>query len=182
MMASPNPQWFAIRTRSRCEKVVRAQLAGRGIEAFLPLLRRSSRWKDRTKLIEWPLFPGYCFAKFTRDQQRIVLQAPGVIQVIGSATTAEPIPEEEILSLQRVTQHGAEYENWPYELEEGTMVTVVRGPLQGVHGKFVRRGSGGRLILAVHLIQQAAAVTIAAEDVIRMDDDHRPEESDSSTR
>lgn len=163
------PQWFAIRTRSRCEKVVHAQLTGRGIEPFLPLHRRYSQWKDRKKLVEWPLFPGYCFAKFTREQQRIVLQTPGVIQVIGSATVAEPIPEEEILSLQRVVQHSTEYESWPYQLEEGTMVTVVRGPLQGMRGRFVRHGGAGRLILNVHLIQQAAAVTIAAEDVVRMD-------------
>jgi len=45
------------------------------------------------------------------------------------------------------------------------MVTVIRGPLQGLQGRFVRRKGEGQLVLAVHLIQQAAAVTIALEDV-----------------
>ena len=34
------------------------------IDAFLPTITRWSRWKDRKKKIDWPLFPGYCFARF----------------------------------------------------------------------------------------------------------------------
>jgi transcription termination/antitermination protein NusG len=165
MKAAQENRWYALRTRSRFEKVVHAQLAHRGIEPFLPLIRRQSQWKDRKKIVDWPLFPGYCFAKFAPEQQRAVLQAPGVIQVIGSALVAEAIPETEIASLQRVMQHHVNYEQWPYEFNEDTMVTVIRGPLQGLQGRFVRRKGEGQLVLAVHLIQQAAAVTIALEDV-----------------
>ena len=89
MNAAQENRWYALRTRSRFEKVVHAQLAHRGIEPFLPLIRRQSQWKDRKKSVDWPLFPGYCFAKFAPEQQRAVLQAPGVIQVIGSALVAE---------------------------------------------------------------------------------------------
>ena len=38
--------------------------SGRTIDAFLPTITRWSRWKDRKKKIDWPLFPGYCFARF----------------------------------------------------------------------------------------------------------------------
>ncbi|MBI2159322.1 MAG: hypothetical protein HYU25_02840, partial [Candidatus Rokubacteria bacterium] len=58
------PRWYVLRTRSRHEKVVRDQLVERNIEAFLPLYERWSRWKDRRKKIAFPLFPGYCFARF----------------------------------------------------------------------------------------------------------------------
>ena len=51
-------------TRSRHEQVVREQLEQKHIEAFLPTVTRWSRWKDRKKKIDWPLFPGYCFARF----------------------------------------------------------------------------------------------------------------------
>ena len=57
-------QWFAIWTRSRHEQVVREQLERKRVEAFLPTITRWSRWKDRKKKIDWPLFPGYCFARF----------------------------------------------------------------------------------------------------------------------
>jgi transcription termination/antitermination protein NusG len=56
-------QWFAIWTRSRHEQMVREQLERKQLEAFLPTITRWSRWKDRKKKIDWPLFPGYCFAR-----------------------------------------------------------------------------------------------------------------------
>lgn len=164
------PQWYAIRTRSRFEKVVRDQLMGRGIDCLLPLCTRMSQWKDRRKQVEWPLFSGYCFGRFGSEQRMQVLQAPGVVQIIGSARVAEPIPADEIAAIQRLMQSGRSYETYPYHLEEGMMVTVTRGPLQGLHGRFVRRTGACRLVIAVNLIQQAAAVEIAAEDVVLAED------------
>jgi transcription antitermination factor NusG len=158
-------QWYAIRTRSRFEKVVRDQLVGRGVEPLLPLCKRISQWKDRKKLIEWPLFPGYCFGRFTLDQRFHVLQVPGVVQIIGSGTYAEPIPDDEIAAIQRVMQYGGRYESHPYHLEVGTVVQVVRGPLEGIQGRFLRSANACRLIIAVNLIQQAAAVEIDVDDV-----------------
>ena len=67
------PTWYAIRTRSRHEQVVCEQLEGKQIEAFLPTITRWSRWKDRKKRVDWPLFPGYCFARFDSSQRLSVL-------------------------------------------------------------------------------------------------------------
>jgi hypothetical protein len=50
--------WYAIWTRSRHEQMVREQLERKGYQAFLPTVARWSRWKDRKKKIDWPLFPG----------------------------------------------------------------------------------------------------------------------------
>ena len=50
--------WFAVVTRSRHERKVHDQLQSRDVESFLPSVQRWSRWRDRRKLIEWPLFPG----------------------------------------------------------------------------------------------------------------------------
>jgi hypothetical protein len=49
--------WYALHVRTRFEKVVARNLQGKGYEEFLPLYRRVSRWSDRTKEIELPLFP-----------------------------------------------------------------------------------------------------------------------------
>ena len=51
-------RWFALWTRSRHEQVVREQLQQKQIDVFLPTVTRWSRWKDRKKKIDWPLFPG----------------------------------------------------------------------------------------------------------------------------
>ena len=55
------PQWYAIRTRSRHEKIVADQLEKQSIEGFLPLVKRTRKWSDRTKEVELPLFSGYTF-------------------------------------------------------------------------------------------------------------------------
>jgi transcription antitermination factor NusG len=161
----PGLQWYAIRTRSRFEKVVRDQLLGRGLEPLLPLRAHVSQWKDRKKLIEWPLFPCYCFARFILNERLTVLQVPGVVQIIGSGAYAEPIPDEEIAALQRMMQSRETYEPYPYHLVEGTIVQVIRGPLTGIRGRFVRTASSTRLVIAINLIQQAASVVLDAHDV-----------------
>jgi transcription termination/antitermination protein NusG len=159
------PQWYAIQTRSRFEGVVRDQLINFGIECLLPLCTRMSRWKDRTKRIEWPLFLRYCFARFALEQRRQVLQAPGVMQIVGTAHVAEPIPTDDIAAIQRIMQSGNSYRPYAYHVQEGRIVTVIRGPLDGLQGRLIRHTTGCHLVLAVTLIQQAVAVDISAEDV-----------------
>jgi hypothetical protein len=44
-------------------------------------------------------------------------------------------------------------------------VEVVRGPLAGVRGILVRKGRHARLVVAIHLIQQAASVELDSADV-----------------
>jgi len=70
-------QWYALRTRSRHEKMVRDRLGGIGVEHFLPTVMRVSRWKDRKMEVEFPLFPGYCFARFPWQEKLRVLMISG---------------------------------------------------------------------------------------------------------
>jgi transcriptional antiterminator NusG len=160
-----HPQWYAIQTRSRFERVVRDQLINSGIDCLLPLCTRMSHWKDRTKRIEWPVFLGYCFARFGLEQRRQVLQAPGVVQIVGTAHVAEPIPADDIAAIQRLMQSESSYRPYPYHVQEGRIVTVILGPLEGLQGRLIRHTTGCHLILAVDLIQQAVAVDISVEDV-----------------
>jgi transcription termination/antitermination protein NusG len=162
---SPNSYWYAIRTRSRSEKIVRDQLGRREIEEYLPLAKRISHWKDRKKVIEWPLFQGYCFAKFCYEQGHIILQTPGVVEIVGSGHGPEPILDEEILALQYVMGHPRPCESHPY-LEEGMSVSVTRGPFEGIKGTFVRKPDGCRLVLSIRPIRQSVAVHIDADDVM----------------
>ena len=67
--------WYALRTRSRHEKVVRDQLVHQGIEPLLPTVKRLSQWKDRRKEVEVPLFSGYCFVRFASGQKLPILYA-----------------------------------------------------------------------------------------------------------
>jgi len=159
-----NFAWYALRTRSRHEKLVHQQLSARGLESFLPLVDRRRRWKDRWKTVGFPLFPGYCFARFSHSDRLAVLTAVGVVQVLGIDGHATPIPDHEIEAVRQLVTCTLPLDPHPY-LKEGMEVEVVRGPLAGVRGVLVRKGSRARLVVAVHLIQQAASVELDAADV-----------------
>lgn len=158
-------RWYALRTRSRHEKLVRDQLNGQGIEPLLPTVRRLSQWKDRKKEVEVPLFSGYCFVRFASEQKLPVLKTVGVVDIVGGGVQPEPIPDEEIGALQTLMASVLPYDPHPY-LHEGMTVEVIRGPLQGVRGILLRKEKRHRLILGIRLIQQAAAVEIDIKDVV----------------
>jgi transcription termination/antitermination protein NusG len=158
--------WFALWTRSRHEKIVRDQLAKKSdVDVFLPTIGKWSRWKDRKKKIEWPLFPGYVFAKFVPDERIGVLKVDGVVQIISNNGILSPIPDEEIDSIRVLVESELAYDPVPL-MKEGDMVKVVHGPLKGVVGRLVtKKGVQARLVLSVDLIGQAVSVEVDAADV-----------------
>jgi transcription termination/antitermination protein NusG len=156
--------WFAVWTRSRHEQVVREQLDSKGYQAFLPTIPKWSRWKDRKKKIDWPLFPGYCFAKFDPQERLAVLKCSGVVSIVSFNGEIAPIPDVEIDSIRRLVESDLQYDPCPL-INEGMTVEVTHGPLKGVVGKLLRKGSHARLMLAVDLIGQAVSVEVDAADV-----------------
>lgn len=157
--------WFAVWTRSRHEQTVRDHLGRSGIQVFLPTITRWSRWKDRRKKIDWPLFPGYCFAQFDRDAVLSVLKCPGVVSIVSFDGRPAPIPGVEIESIRLLLQTSLQFDPCPM-LHEGMMVEVVHGPLKGVVGRLVRKDEARtRLVLSVDLIGQAVSVEVDVADV-----------------
>jgi transcription antitermination factor NusG len=157
-------RWFALRTTPRHEKRVHERLLGRGVESFLPVWERWSRWKDRRKLVQLPLFSGYCFAHFAIQDRLDVITTVGVLGIVGSNRGPEPVEDEEIESLRRLIRSSLRFDPCP-SIKVGMRVEVVRGPLMGVRGVLVRKDSKDRLVISVDLIRQGAAVTIDASDV-----------------
>ena len=156
--------WFAIWTRSRHEHVVREQIERRQFDAFLPTITRWSRWKDRKKKIDWPLFPGYCFARFEEQQALSILKCTGVVNIVSIDGKPAPIPDHEIDGIRRLLESDLQYDPCPM-IHEGMMVEVTHGALKGVVGRLVRKGAHARLILSVDLIGQGVSVEVDAADV-----------------
>ena len=161
-----DPQWFAIWTRSRHEKIVRDQLEKKSdVDVFLPTIGKWSRWKDRKKKIDWPLFPGYVFARFVADERVGILKVDGVVQIISNNGMLSAIPDEEIDSIRTLVESELAYDPVPL-IKEGDMVKVTSGPLKGVIGRLItKKGVQARLVLSVDLIGQAVSVEVDAADV-----------------
>jgi transcriptional antiterminator NusG len=163
-VAAADAAWYAVWTRSRHEQVVRRQLDRKGIESFLPTVTRWSRWKDRKKQVDWPLFPGYCFARFPADERLPVLSCAGVVSIVSFNSEPAPIPPREIDAIRQLIETDLQFDPCPL-IREGMMVEVVHGPLKGVVGRLVRKGAHARLVLAVELIGQGVSVEVDAADV-----------------
>ena len=164
----PSPaavQWYALWTRSRHEQVVRDQLLQKQFETFLPTIPKWSRWKDRKKKIDWPLFPGYCFARFDPADALPILKCTGVVNIVSFDGKPAPIPSYELDSIRVLIGSEMQFDPCPL-IKEGMMVEVVHGPLRGVKGRLLRKDvHRAQLVLSVDLIGQAVSVVVDAADV-----------------
>jgi transcription antitermination factor NusG len=156
--------WYALWTRSRHERLVCHELATRNVEAFLPTVTRWSAWKDRRKKIDWPLFPGYCFARFDNEARFTVLNCSGVATIVSFNGEPAAIPDREIEDIRRLVTSELRYDPCPF-IREGMLVEVVRGPLLGIVGRLVRKGSHAHLLLSVETVNQSVSVQVDASDV-----------------
>ena len=99
------PSWYAVHVKSRHEFKVVERLTKSGIETFLPAVERLSRWKDRKKLINFPLFPCYIFVHMNKiyEAMLIVLKTQGVVRFLGiNQCEPEPVSEDQIISLKNL--------------------------------------------------------------------------------
>lgn len=153
------PSWYAVYTRSRHEQAVKKELDHKGIEGFLPLFNKISQWKDRRKMVQVPLFPGYLFVKIPLVTRLEVLKAFGVVGLVGDGWAPLSIPEEQILAVHKFIETGLQGDPHPY-IALGQRVRIVDGPLSGVEGILVRKKNLSRLVLSIDLIQRAVSVEI----------------------
>jgi len=157
-------RWYAAYTRHQHEKAAATHLAGKGIDVLLPLYRSLNRWKDRTKTVFLPLFPGYVFVHADLKRRLDVLRAPGVCWLVGSAGIPVAIPQPDIDWIRRLTEAPLACEPHPY-LKCGHRVRVRSGPLEGMEGVLVRLKNRWRVVVTMDLLRQAAAVEMDAANL-----------------
>jgi transcription antitermination factor NusG len=160
--------WFAIRVRSRNEKIIASALHSKGYEVFLPLYDSKRRWSDRVKELELPLFPGYLFCRLDIQKRLPILKTPGVIDILGFSKTPVPIDETEIAAIQSIVASRLNAEPWPF-LKVGQTVRVERGPLLGLEGILVALKKPYRLVASVTLLNRSVAVEIDRDWVSPVD-------------
>lgn len=157
--------WYAIWTRSHCERLVAEQLAGKGFATFLPEMGARSTRDGKAHVVPVPMFPGYLFLRHVMDKRSYVeiLKARGIVRILdGGWQRLTPIANEEVGAIQRLVESGVPILRHAY-FHEGDPVRVVAGPLAGVEGMFLRdRPHRGRLVVSVNLLKTSVAVEVDA--------------------
>ncbi len=159
ILAGCDAPWFAVHVRSRCEKAVAASLRSKGYAEFLPLYRSRNRWSDRLKDVDVPLFSGYVFCRLEPATRLPVLTTPGVVSIVGSGKTPQPIEPAEMAAVQLLARSGLTVLPWPY-LKAGERVRIEHGAMQGVEGILIAVKKELRVVLSVTLLQRSVAVEI----------------------
>jgi transcription termination/antitermination protein NusG len=157
--------WYAIQVRSRYEKTIAATLLSKGYEGFLPICRKKSRWSDRIKEVDQPLFPGYIFCRFDANKRLPILMTSGVLRVVGIGKTPHPVEEEEISAVLAIVASGLHVEPFPY-LQIGQRVRIEQGSLSGVEGILAGIKEPARLVVSVTLLQRSIAVEINSSWIV----------------
>ncbi len=165
--------WYVVRTRARSEKKVYSELTSREISCFLPMQRKLRQWKDRKKWVNLPLITGYCFVCISKNEYNRVLQTDNVVSFITFEGKAAVVPSIQIEQLKLMLMQSAfEVEAINENIEPGQKVEIVKGPLIGLEGEFVKCKSKNRFILRVEHINSLFSVELPSDYVTLLTKKH----------
>ncbi len=156
--------WYAVYTRPRHEKKVNEELVEKGMETFLPLVKKISQWKDRKKKIDAPLFKGYLFVHIDYKDRYTVLQTKGVVKIVNFSGDPVVVPDWQIDSLKRMLTRPEKIQMENY-IRVGDPVEVDFGPFKGMKGVIKTIKGRQRLIITIDGIMQTVSVEINADEV-----------------
>lgn len=158
-------KWYALYTRSRCEKKVQQELERAQIHTFLPLVKEKRQWSDRLKTVVIPLLPGYIFVKSYLSDLKRALYCPGVVRVLSFCGKPCQVREAEVTLLETIVQFGLPaFNSEPCCV--GDRVRIVRGVLKGWEGHVSRtHSSSNRVVFLVESIGQAVSVEVGVGEV-----------------
>jgi transcription antitermination factor NusG len=172
MQAAPDRDWRALYTRHRHEKSVAKTLTAKGFTVFLPLYSAPRRWKDRTKVVSFPLFSCYVFINGGLDRQLDIVTTAGVHGFVCCGGFPAVIPSKEIDGIRQVIERSVKIEPHPF-IKCGDHVRVKAGPLEGIEGILVRKKKFSRLVLTVELLGKSAAVEVDVSIVERINSSNK---------
>jgi transcription antitermination factor NusG len=154
------PQWFVVRTRSRFEKRVVAQLKHKSCEAYLPLRTEQHTWSDRQREVTIPLFPGYAFVQI--DQSPVswqnVLQTAGLIGFVSFGGAVSIVPPKQIEDLQLLLQKKGSFSLHAF-VRDGQRVRISSGCLKGLEGVLLQHEKG-KVLISIESVQRSLAIEI----------------------
>jgi transcriptional antiterminator RfaH len=163
LLASPSiepknsARWWALHTRPRTEKTLARKFVDRGMAFFLPLHQQQWRNKGRLFRSHLPLFPGYLFLHGD-DQDRWKALETNLVARCLVVEDQERLHSDLIRVYQLIR---SEASLTPEDhLGPGTPVVIIEGPMAGVEGIVLRRGSQLRVFVEVQFLQRGVSVEI----------------------
>jgi hypothetical protein len=150
-------RWVVLYTRARAEKALVRSLYRRQYAFFLPLHEKCVKAAGRLRRAYLPIFPGYVFLYGGAQERMAALETNCVSRCI--AVDAQDQLQRDLARVFRLMTSGLPLLPEP-RLEPGALVEVTCGAMEGLQGKVLKRGRQLRLVIEVHLLNQAVSVEI----------------------
>jgi transcription antitermination factor NusG len=160
MIDRTTKQWYAVKTKYKCEKYVVEQIQKKGVEAYVPLLARTRRYTRKVKHYNVPLINCYAFVRIEANERIAVLKTQYVIGFLEFAGEALPIPDSEMDLMRRVVGEMADVTADPTEWIPGDEVEVISGNLTGLKGLLAERKGKSELVVVLESIGYQLRVEI----------------------
>jgi transcription antitermination factor NusG len=167
MTPTKEQKWFVATVRPRHEATAARGLEMRGIEPFFPTYQVHRDKVGARRILRQPLFAGYVFCRFAREQRSAVLKTPGITSIVGFGGVAVPVPDPEIERVRILAESGLAVRPWPF-VDCGDAVRIEDGPLRGVEGIVVGFKDDCRLVVRVTMLRRAVAVSIDRGAIARL--------------
>ena len=153
-------KWIVVRSKPRSEKIVSNELIKKGIEAFLPIIKKRRRWSDRKKWVDFPLFSSYLFARIELKDSIYVLNTNGVSTIVKFGDKVVTVDDDVVNSIKLALEGG--YDLLPIKyFTVGDQVKVIGGPMEGAIGIVeTKYKKNNRLVIKIDALQQAISVHI----------------------
>ena len=149
-------EWHVLHTKSRQEKALAAELAGMGIEHYLPLLKSVRYHGGRKAVVETPMFSSYVFLHGTLEDAYRADRTRHVAQIIH--VVDQDKLDAELHNIQLALSHETPLQVYAY-LKKGVRVEVTSGPFRGLKGVIEDR-KANRLFLQVEMLNAAVSLEI----------------------
>jgi transcriptional antiterminator RfaH len=153
--------WVLVYTKPKHEKKVANQLLKQKLNVFLPLYKKISKWHDRNKEIETPLFPSYVIVWLDcpHDLNKVYVET-GVVSIIKFGNEIARVSDKVVSSLRQVIQRIHEVTVIEDFLKPGTVVRIIDGPMKGFDCEVVQYNNKNRVIVRVPLLQRSVLATL----------------------
>ncbi|MBA2611531.1 MAG: UpxY family transcription antiterminator [Bacteroidetes bacterium] len=167
-IADNTRRWHAVYVSSRAEKKISETLNGKGIEAYVPIVKTMRQWSDRKKMVELPLLNGYVFIKINTLENDKVMQTKGVVNFVRSEGKIAAIRDVEIDSLKQLVALGYHIEanGINKEYKEGDKVKITSGVLKGIEGYVVEVDENKQIEVLLESIGQCIRVKLPKDLLI----------------
>jgi transcription antitermination factor NusG len=159
--------WLVVKTKTKCEKFVRDKIQAMGMDAFVPLRKRTAKYNRKVKVYELPLITCYTFVRLDKERRNQVLALPyvqGMLRMNGKDCL---VSDYEMQWLQKVSGVELDIKTEILSMQKGDRVMLAYGQLAGMEGIIVDQRSKHEVVVALESIGMQMVLQVDPTMLVR---------------